>query len=156
MLDKELFCLVAQAIYDDLFLAVNEQGPLKQHLCHRTAKSRKIFFACRYPSVLRATQNHRNLLVISEDELNCVVVALAGTQPVSVVLFQVQVHVQENIIQLYHTADKLCHVCLFHECFVNATSVDLVTAVCTTLRRHLSRVHLCPSIKTSHTHQLDK
>ena len=66
---------------------------------------------------------------------------LAGTQSVSVVLFQVQTHFQKNVLQLYHEADKLSYVCLFHECFVNATCVDLVTAVCSSLRRHLSRVH---------------
>ena len=26
MLDKEAFCLIAQAIYDDLFLSFDEQG----------------------------------------------------------------------------------------------------------------------------------
>ena len=141
MLDKEPFCLIAQAIYDDLLLSFGEQGLLKRHLGHRTAKSHKIFFVCRYPSVIRTTQNHRDLKVISEDELESLLTALAGTQRISVVLFQVQAHIQKNIIQLYHTADKLSYVCLLHECFVNATSVDLVTAVCTTLRRHLSRVH---------------
>lgn len=141
MLDKELCCLIAQAIYKDHFLAVTGQGPLRQHLSHRTVEFHKIFFARRYPSALRTTQNHRNLAVVSEDELECVVTALAGTQLISVVLFQVQGHVQENIVQLYHTAEKLWRVCLFHECFVNATSVDLITAVCTSLRRHLSQVH---------------
>ena len=141
MLDKEPFCLIAQAIYDDLLLSFGEQGLLKRHLGHSTTKSHKIFFVCRYPSVIRTLQNHRVLKVISEDELESLLSALAGTQRISVVLFQVQAHVQENILQLYHTAEKLLYVCLFHECFVNATSVGLVTAVCTTLRRHLSRVH---------------
>ena len=92
-------------------------------------------------------QNNRDLFVISEDELECIVTALAGTQPISIVLFQVQAHVQESIIQLYHTAEKLSYVCLFHECFVNAVCVDLVTAVCATPRRHLSRVHCVSKCK---------
>ena len=103
--------------------------------------SHKIFLVCRFPSVINTLHNHEDLKVVSEDEMEILLSALAGTQRISVVLFQVQAHFQENILQLYHEAEKLSCVCLFHECFVNATSVDLVTAVCITLRRHLSRVH---------------
>ena len=51
MLDKEPCCLIAQAIYNDLFLAITGQGPLRQHLSHRTAEFHKIYFVCRYRDV---------------------------------------------------------------------------------------------------------
>ena len=90
--------------------------------------------------VLRTLQKHKDLFVISEDDLEPIHTALAGTQYISVVLFQVQTHIQEKIIQLYQDAPKLSFVCLFHECFVNAVCFDLITAVCTALGRHLGRV----------------
>ena len=141
MLDKEPFCLIAQAIYDDLLLSFDEQGLLKRHFDQSAVKSHQIFFVCRYPSVISTLHNHEDLKVISEGEVEILLLALAGTQRISVVLFQVQAHFQENILQLHQQAERLSYVCLFHECFVNATSIDLVTTVCTTLRRHLSRVH---------------
>ena len=141
MLDKEAFCLIAQAIYDDLLLLLVGQGALRRHLIQPAGSTHKIFFICRFPSASNTSHYHEDLKVISEDEMGILQSALAGTQSVSVVLFQVQTHFQKKVLQLYQDADKLAYVCLFHECFVNATCVDLVTAVCSSLRRHLSRVH---------------
>ena len=141
MLDKEAFCLIAQAIYDDLLQSFVGQGLLRRHLVQPIGATRKIFFICRFPSAINMSHYHEDLKVISEDEMGILQSALAGTQSVSVVLFQVQAHFQKNVLQLYQEADKLSYVCLFHECFVNATCVDLVTAVCSSLRRHLSQVH---------------
>lgn len=147
MFDKESLSLVAQAIYDDILLTFVSQGPLKHYLTHSAAELHKLYFVCRFPSVICTAQSHRNLSVIGEDELTCIVNALSGTQPVSVVLFQVQGFVQENIVQLYHKTGNLRQVYLFHECFVNATSVDLTVAVCASLRRHLSRIHVVSKYK---------
>ena len=141
MLDKEAFCRIAQAIYDDLLLLLVGQGALRRHLIQPAGSTHKIFFICRFPSASNTSHYHEDLKVISEDEMGILQSALAGTQSVSVVLFQVQTHFQKKVLQLYQDADKLAYVCLFHECFVNATCVDLVTAVCSSLRRHLSRVH---------------
>ena len=141
MLDKEACCLVSQAIYEDLVLSFCNQGLLRSHLGPRVNQSHQVFSICRFPSELRTLQNHKDLLVISEDDLEPIHTALAGTQYILVVLFQVQTHTQEKIIQLYQDAQKLSFVCLFHECFVNAVCLDLITAVCTALRRHLGRVH---------------
>ena len=131
---------LSQAIYEDLVLSFCNQGLLKSHLGPRVNQSHQVFFTCRFPSELRTLQNHKDLFVISEDDLEPIHTALAGTQYISVVLFQVQTHIQEKIIQLYRDAPKLSFVCLFHECFVNAVCFDLITAVCTALRRHLGRV----------------
>ena len=141
MLDKEAFCLIAQAIYDDLLSSFIGQGSLRRHLVQPAFATHKVFFICRFPSAINMSHYHEDLKVISEDEVGILQSALAGTQFVSVVLFQVQTHFQKNVLQLYQEAEKLSYVCLFHECFVNATSVDLVTAVCSSLRRHLSRAH---------------
>ena len=141
MLDKEACCLVSQAIYEDLVSSFRNQGLLRSHLGPRLNQSHQVFFICRFPSELRTLQNHKDLFVISEDDLEPIHTALAGTQHISVVLFQVQTHIQEKIIQLYRDAQKLSFVCLFHECFVNAVCLDLIPAVCTALRRHLGRVH---------------
>ena len=141
MLDKEACCLVSQAIYEDLVLSFRNQGLLRNQLGPRVNQSHQVFFICRFPSELCTLQNHMDLFVISEDDLESIRTALAGTRCISVVLFQVQTHVQEKIIQLYQDATKLSFVCLFHECFVNAVCFDLITAVCTALRRRLGRVH---------------
>ena len=69
------------------------------------------------------------LFVISEDDFEPIHTALAGTQSISIVLFQVQAHIQEKVIQLYRDAKKLSFVCLFHECFVNAVCLDLITGL---------------------------
>ena len=141
MLDKEACCLVAQAIYDDLVSSFSNRGFLKNQLGPRVNQSHRIFFICRFPSELCTLQNHQDLLVASEDDLEAIHTALAGTQYISVVLFQVQAHIQEKILQLYQDATKLSFVCLFHECFVNAVCLDLVTTIGTAMRRHLARVH---------------
>ena len=141
MLDKEAFCLTAQAIYDDLLLSLAGQGSLRRHFVQPTVTAHKIFLICRFPSAINTSHYHDDLKVVSEDEMGFLQSALAGTQSVSVVLFQVQKHFQKNVLELYQDADKLSYVCLVNECFPNATSVDLVTAVCSSLRRHLSRVH---------------
>lgn len=122
MLDKEACCLIAQAIYDDLVLSFCDQGLLKSHLGPRVNQSHQVFFICRFPSELRTLRNHRDLFVISDS-------ALAGTRYISIVLFQVQTHIQEKIIQLYKDAKNLSFVCLFHECFINAVCLDFVTAI---------------------------
>ena len=140
-LDKEACCLISQAIYEDLVLSFRDQGLLRCHLGPRVNQSHQVFFVCRFPSELRTLHNHKDLFVISEDDFEPIHTALAGTQSISIVLFQVQAHIQEKVIQLYRDAKKLSFVCLFHECFVNAACLDLITAVCTALRRHLGRVH---------------
>ena len=117
MLDKEAFCLIAQAIYDDLLLSFVGQGSLRRHLVQPTVATHNFFFVCRFPSAINTSHYHEDLKVISEDEMGILQSALAGTQSVSVVLFQVQTHFQKNVLQLYHEADKLSYVCLFHECF---------------------------------------
>lgn len=101
----------------------------------------RFFFICRFPSEFRILRNHKDLFVISEDDFEPIHTALAGTRNISIVLFQVQAHIQEKIIQFYQGAKKLSFVCLFHECFVNAVCLDLVTAIGTALRRHLARIH---------------
>ena len=141
MLDKEACCLVSQAIYEDLVLSFRNQGLLRSQFGPRVNQSHQVFFICRFPSELCTLQNHKDLFVISEDDLEPIHTALAGAQYISVVFFQVQTHIQEKILQLYRDAPKLFFVCLFHECFVNVVCFDLITAVCTTLRRHLGRVH---------------
>ena len=52
--------------------------------------------------------------------------------------------------------DGLPTFVVFHECFVNAVCLDLITAVCTALRRHLGRVHCMSKTKNLLLHQLDK
>ena len=141
MLDKEACCFIAQAIYDDLLLSLAGQGSLRRHFAQSTVTAHKIVLFCRFPSAINTSHYHDDLKVVSEDEMGILQSALAGTQSISVVLFQVQKHFQKNVLELYQDADKLSYVCLFNECFSNATSVDLVTAVCSSLRRHLSRVH---------------
>ena len=147
MLDKEAFCLIAQAIYDDLLLSLAGQGSLRRHFVQPTVTAHKIFLICRFPSAINTSHYHDDLKVVSEDEMGILQSALAGTQSISVVLFQVQKHFQKNVLELYQDADKLSYVCLFNERFSNATSVDLVTAVCSSLRRHLSRVHCISKYK---------
>ena len=134
MLDKEAFCLVAQAIYNDLLLSLAGQRHLEDTLCSPLSLRTRSFLSV-------AFHYHDDLKVVSEDEMGILQSALAGTQSISVVLFQVQKHFQKNVLELYQDADKLSYVCLFNECFSNATSVDLVTAVCSSLRRHLSHAH---------------
>ena len=141
MLDKDACCLAAQAIYEDLVLSFFDQGLLRSHLGSRVSQSHQVFFICRFPSELRTLHNHKDLFVISEDDLEPIHTALAGTRFISVVLFQVQAHIQEQIIQLYKNAKNLSFVCLFHECFLHAACLDFVTTIGTTLRRHLARVH---------------
>ena len=43
MLDKEAFCLIAQAIYDDLLLSLAGQGSLRRHFVQPTVTAHKIF-----------------------------------------------------------------------------------------------------------------
>ena len=97
MLDKEACCLVSQAIYEDLVSSFCNQGLLRSHLGPRVNQSHQVFFICRFPSELRTLQNHKDLFVISEDDLEPIHTALAGTQYISVVLFQVQTHIQEKL-----------------------------------------------------------
>ena len=141
MLDKEACCLISQAIYEDLVSSFRDQGSLRSQFGPRASQSHRVFFMCRFPSELCTLHNHRDLFVISEDDLEPIHTALAGTQNISIVLFQVQAHTQEKITQLYKDARRLSFVYLFHECFVNAVCLDLITAVGTALRRHLARVH---------------
>ena len=49
-----------------------------------------------------------------------------------------QKHFQKNVLKLYQDADKLSYVCLFNECFLNATSVDLVTPRLTQIGKEVS------------------
>ena len=97
MLDKEACCLVSQAIYEDLVLSFRNQGLLRNQLGPRVNQSHQVFFICRFPSELCTLQNHMDLVVISEDDLEPIRTALAGTRCISVVLFQVQTHVQEKL-----------------------------------------------------------
>ena len=117
MLAKESLNLIAQAIYNDLVTDFVSQGPLKQYLRLSVSEPHQVYFVCRFPSMIRTEQHNRKLFVIGEDELSCVFTALSGTQPVSIVLFGVQGFAQEQNLQLYHKADNLRQVLLFHECF---------------------------------------
>ena len=103
MLDKEACCLVSQAIYEDLVLSFGNQGLLGSHLGPRVNQSHQVFFICRFPSELRTLQNHKDLFVISEDDLEPIRTALAGTQHISVALFQVQTHIQEKLSSFTET-----------------------------------------------------
>ena len=97
MLDKEACCLVSQAIYEDLVLSFHNRGLLRSHFGPRVNQSHRVFFICRFPSELSTLQNHKDLFVISEDDFDPIHTALAGTQSVSIVLFQAQTHIQKRL-----------------------------------------------------------
>ena len=80
MLDKEAFCFVAQAVYDDLFLSLAGQGSLRRHFVQPTVTARKIFLICRFPSAINTSHCHDDIKVVSEDEVGILQSALAGTQ----------------------------------------------------------------------------
>ena len=101
----------------------------------------RVFLVCRFPSMIRTDLFSSNLLIVGEDEVNCVFAAVSGKQPVSVVIYGIQSHLQEQILQLLHSNDNLRQILLFHERFFSATCVDLTIGVRTTLRRHLSHIH---------------
>ena len=66
--------------------------------------------------------------------------AVSGKRPVDIIICGVQSRLQDNLLQLYHSQSQLRHVILFHECFFNASSVDLTIGVCKTLRRYRSHI----------------
>lgn len=137
MLDKDA---TAQAIYDDPLLLLVGQG-LRKHLGQPAGSTTKNLFYLPLSQCHWLVSLSRKKSLIFEDEIGILQSALTGTQPVAVVLFQVQTPFQKKVLLLYQDADKLAYVCIFYECFVNATSVDLGTAVVSSLRRHLSCVH---------------
>ena len=81
MLDKEAFCLIAQAIYDDLLLSFVGQGSLRRHIVQPTVATHKIFFVCRFPSAINTSHYQEDLKVISEDEMG-ILQSAVGRHPV--------------------------------------------------------------------------
>ena len=103
--------------------------------------SPRIFFVCRFPSMVRTDQFCSNLLVIGEDEIESVFAAVTGKHSIDVIIYGIQNHLQDKLLQLFHSDSRLRRVFLFHECFFNATSIDLTIGPCTSLRRYRSLIH---------------
>ena len=104
----------------------------------------RVFFLCRFPSMVNAEQfSSNNLYVIGEDEIKSIFAAVSGKHPVDIIICGMQSRLQDNLLQLFHLQSQLRHVILFHECFFNASSVDLTVGVCASLKRcraHIQRI----------------
>ena len=114
----------------------------------------KIFLICRFPSAINTSHYHDDLKVVSEDEMGILQSALAGTQSISVVLFQVQKHFQK----MYWNFTKML---ISSRTFVSSTSASLMPRVSIWLLQcALRSVGTClayiafPSTKILSTHRM--
>ena len=140
MTSKEVSCTISQFIYDDILDSFEAKGVFSQLSGPSLAASPRIFFLCRFPSMVNTVRFSRNLFVVGEDEYNNICAAVSGNHPIDIIIYGIQSRLQDNILQLYHSGSQLRHVLLFHECSFSATCVDLTIGVCTSLRRH--RAHI--------------
>ena len=140
MSSKEVFCTISQFIYDDILDSFEAKGVFAQLRGPSLAASPRIFFLCRFPSMVNTGRFSSNLFVVGEDEFKNIYAAVSGKHPIDIIIYGIQTRLQDNILQLYHANSQLRRVLLFHECSFNATRVDLTIGVCTSLRRH--RAHI--------------
>lgn len=140
MSTKETVCTISQYIYDDVLQSFEAKGCLGKLYGSSLSVSPRVFFVCRFPSMIRTDLFCSNLHRRRWGWL-CFCCSVWQATSVSVVIYGIQNHLQEKILQLFHSDSNLRQVLLFHECFFSATCVDLTIGVCTSLRRHLSRIH---------------
>ena len=145
---KEVFCTISQFIYNDILESFEAKGIFAQLHGPSLAASPRIFFLCRFPSMVNTEHFSSNLFVVGEDEFKNIYAAVSGKHPVDIIIYGIQSRLQDNILQLYHSDSQLRHVLLFHECSLNATSVDLTIGVCTSLRRHRAHIQRISKYKS--------
>ena len=154
MTSKEVFCTISQFIYNDILESFEAKGIFAQLCGPSLAASPRIFFLCRFPSMVNTELFSSNLFVVGEDEIKSIYAAVSGKHPVDIIIYGVQSRLQDDLLQLYHSQSQLRHVILFHECFFNASSVDLTIGVCTSLRRyraHIQRISKYKSFEFAQT-----
>ena len=145
---KEVSCTISQFIYDDILDSFEAKGIFSQLSRLSLAASPRIFFLCRFPSMINTVRFSRNLFIVGEDEYNNVCAAASGSHPIDIVIYGIQSRLQDIILQLYHSGTQLRHVLLFHECTLSATCVDLTIGVCTSLKRHRAHIQRISKYKS--------
>ena len=148
MVSKEVSCTISQFIYDDILDSFEAKGIFSQLSRLSLAASPRIFFLCRFPSMINTVRFSRNLFIIGEDEYNKVCAVASGSHPIDIVIYGIQSRLQDIILQLYHSGTQLRHVLLFHECTLSATCVDLTIGVCTSLKRHRAHIQRISKYKS--------
>ena len=148
MVSKEVSCTISQFIYDDILDSFEAKGIFSQLSRLSLAASPRIFFLCRFPSMINTVRFSRNLFIVGEDEYNNVCAAASGSHPIDIVIYGIQSRLQDIILQLYHSGSQLRHVLLFHECTLSATCVDLTIGVCTSLKRHRAHIQRISKYKS--------
>ena len=148
MVSKEVSCTISQFIYDDILDSFEAKGIFSQLSGLSLAASPRIFFLCRFPSMINTVRFSRNLFIVGEDEYNNVCAAVSGNHPIDIVIYGIQSRLQDIILQLYHSGTQLRHVLLFHECSLSATCVDLTIGVCTSLKRHRAHIQRISKYKS--------
>ena len=148
MVSKEVSCTISQFIYDDILDSFEAKGIFSQLSRLSLAASPRIFFLCRFPSMINTVRFSRNLFIVGEDEYNNICAAASGSHPIDIVIYGIQSRLQDIILQLYHSGSQLRHVLLFHECTLSATCVDLTIGVCTSLKRHRAHIQRISKYKS--------
>ena len=148
MSSKEVFCTISQFIYNDILDSFEAKGVFAQLCGPSLAASPRIFFLCRFPSMVNTERFSSNLFVVGEDEFKNIYAAVSGKHPIDIIIYGIQSRLPDNILQLYHTDSQLRHVLLFHECSFNATCVDLTIGVCASLRRHRAHIQRISKYKS--------
>ena len=113
MVSKEVSCTISQFIYDDILDSFEAKGIFSQLSRLSLAASPRIFFLCRFPSMINTVRFSRNLFIVGEDEYNNVCAAASGNHPIDIVIYGIQSRLQDIILQLYHSGSQLRHVFLF-------------------------------------------
>ena len=88
--------MLKQSIYDDVLLSFESKGCLGKLFGSSLSVLPRVFLVCRFPCMIRTDLFSSNLLIVGEDEVNCVFAAVSGKQPVSVVIYGIQSHLQAH------------------------------------------------------------
>ena len=78
MSSKEVFCTISQFIYDDILDSFEAKGVFAQLRGPSLAASPRIFFLCRFPSMVNTGRFSSNLFVVGEDEFKNIYAAVSG------------------------------------------------------------------------------
>ena len=72
MTSKEVCCTISQFIYNDILESFEAKGIFSQLHGPSLAASPRIFFLCRFPSVVNTELFSSNLFVVGEDEIKSI------------------------------------------------------------------------------------
>ena len=123
MVSKEVSCTISQFIHDDILDSFEMKRVFSQLSGLSLAASLRIFFLCRFPSMVNTARFSRNLFVVGEDEYRNICAVVTENQPMDIISMEYRVDCKiifcSSITQVvnYDT----------HFCFMSALSVRLAS-----------------------------